>query len=175
MEKQRALISALQSQLSDEERALCDPVIAYLLELGYTPQTHKKNTFAVEFRKNGRIISKMEIGRDPNCLIFFLRFSASGEYSDIFQRAVARRPEAWIKRNQEYVNHKMEDCCRNCKGNPRFYHFYENDGAKIVRCGGYTLPIPDITHHHLPELLRLMKEQDDFFRDILSCTTVMSI
>ena len=92
---------------------------------------------------------------------------ANGRYSKLFQNAVAKRPEAWIKRNQEYVNHNLKDCCRNCKGKPRLYYFINDDGKEIVRCGGYTLPIPDVTHNDVSEILKLIKEQDNFFKDIL--------
>lgn len=165
--QQIMLVDTLISQLTNDEKKLCEPIINYLVELGYTPKKHKKSSFAIEFEKSGRIIAKMETGGNPKHLTFWLRFSACKDYSKIFEDAVARRPDAWIKRNQKHVNHNIENCCNNCKGNPRFYHFINSNGDKIERCGGFTLPISGVTYNELPELLKLIKEQDAYFTDIL--------
>lgn len=160
--KQTELIGSLLGQMSDDESSLCKPIIQWLLDLGYTPGKHKKSTFVVAFEKHGRIIAKMEVNHQKK-LVFWLRFSACSHYSQVFQDAVKRRPDAWIKRNQEWVNHDISRCCGLCKGNPRFYHHINDDGSRIDRCGGYTLIVPGISHAHLPEILQLIKEQDDYF------------
>ena len=165
--RQTELIDALLSQLHDEEKALCEPLIRYLLELGYTPKKHKKSTFAVEFEKNGRIIAKMETTGHGRLLVW-LRFSASDTYSKVFHDAVKRRPEAWIKRNQEWVEHDVKNCCGLCKGWPRLYHHINDDGSRINRCGGYTIMIQGLAFADVPEALRLIKEQDEYFTELLA-------
>jgi len=162
---QTELVHTLLAQMSGGESALCAPVIDGLLELGYVPKKHKKSAFAVEFEKHGRIIAKMEISPEKG-LIFWLRFSAGESYSQIFEDAVKRRPEAWVKRDQQWVSQDVSKCCGLCKGNPRFYHHINGEGVRIDRCGGYTLPVPGVTAADLPELLRLIGEQDDFFEKL---------
>ena len=160
--KQSGLIDELLTQLNDNEASFCKPIISNLLDLGYTPRKHKKSTFVIEFEKYGRIMTKMEVSREKG-LIFWLRFSAGAEYSQIFQDAVKRRPEAWVKRNQEWENHDVQKCCGLCKGNPRFYHHINDNGNIIKRCGGYTIAVPGVTSKDVPEILRLIKEQDEYF------------
>lgn len=160
--KQSELIDSLLSLMNDDDISLCKPVIDSLLNLGYVPKKHKKSTFVVEFEMYGRIIVKIEINHQ-GVLVFWLRFSASAEYSQIFQDAVKRRPEAWIKRNQDWENQDLQKCCGLCKGNPRFYHHINDNGNKIERCGGYTIAVPGVTVDDVPEILRLIKEQDDYF------------
>ena len=166
-EKQAELIKTLVSYTHDDDRMLCESISKRLIELGYTPKKHKKSTFVVSFEKNGRLIAKMEIGGDPKCLTLFLRFSACEGYSQIFEDAVARRPESWVKRNQEYVSFKIEECCGNCKGKPRFYYFINDDGIKIDRCGGYTLPIPGVKSDNIPEIIELIEKQDEYLTNVL--------
>jgi hypothetical protein len=50
----------------------------------------------------------MEIEKDKR-LRFWLRFSAADDYSEIFKAAVRKRPEAWIKRNQNWENHDTKN------------------------------------------------------------------
>lgn len=168
--KQTELINTLLSQISYDDKLLCEPVLNLLRELEYVPRKHKKSTFVVEFEKYNRIIAKMEVQKqkDTNTsFLLWLRFSASDKYSRIFMDAVQSRPEAWIKRNQYHVNHDIKNCCGFCKGKPRFYHFFDADGSKIVLCGGYTKPVPNVRIDTVPEILRLIKEQDEYFNNIL--------
>jgi hypothetical protein len=168
--KQNELIKILLSSINEEEKIFCEPIIEYLVELGYIPKKRKKSSFLLDFEKNGRIISKFELQKDKEnkiSLLFWLRFSANKNYSKIFLDAVAKRPESWIKRNQFHKNHKIENCCGWCKGKPVFYYFLNDDGIKIIRCGGYTLPIEGVTENDIPEIIILIKEQDKHFSDML--------
>ena len=91
--KQTELINELISKLNDDEKLLCEPVINYLLELGYKAKRRKKSTFIIEFEKYGRVIIKLEHGQTsvnefvPH-LMFWMRFSASDKYSQVFQEAL---------------------------------------------------------------------------------------
>ena len=166
--KQTDLINEFISMLNDDEKLLCEPVIKYLTELGYTVKRRKKCTFMIEFEKYGRVISKLEYGKynmaDPSPhLMFWLRFSASDKYSKVFQDAVNRRPEAWIKRGQQWP--QKFTCCKSCKNNPRFYHYTNEDGTQFDGCGGYTKWVPGLTSKDVPEILRMIEEQDIHFSE----------
>jgi hypothetical protein len=73
--KQTELIDAFKSQINDEERQFIEPIIGYLLDLGYIPRRHSKTTFAVEFVKYGRLISKYgnREGQTAEILVKILR------------------------------------------------------------------------------------------------------
>ena len=173
-EKQLALINELMHKLNEDERLLCEPVINYLLELGYNVKKRKKSTFTIEFENYGRVIVKLEYGKmwmnEPvPHLMFWMRFSASDNYSQIFQDAVNRRPEAWIKRNQHWQPINAEQCksC-HCHGKPRFYHYTAEDGTKFDGCGGYTKYVPGATSKDIPEILQMIKEQDEYFKVVFA-------
>ncbi len=163
--RQAELIGDLLARLDAGDTALCRPVIDRLLDLGYTPKKHKKNSFVVAFEKYGKIIAKMEVGSGKE-LLLWLRFSAAEDYSPVFQKAVKRRPEAWVKRGQDWVNHDATKCCGLCRGNPRFYHHINESGSVVQRCGGYTVPVPGLAAQDVPEILRLIREQDKYFAEL---------
>ena len=168
--KQNELIECLMEKLNDNEKLFCESVINNLLELEYLPRKHRKSNFVVEFEKNGRIIVKIEIKplKDSGTsLLFWLRFSGCKKYPKKFREAAERRPEAWIKRNQYYKNHNIEKCCGLCKGSPRFYYINNDDHTKTIRCGGYTIQIPGITSDDISDTLKLIKEQDIYFSNVL--------
>ncbi|MCL2774631.1 MAG: hypothetical protein FWD71_14990 [Oscillospiraceae bacterium] len=152
------------SKLNDDEKLVYTPVIAYLTELGYTPRTNKKRNFVVEYAKKGKAISKMEINNGR--LMFWLRFSGCKEYSRIFQDAVKRHKKSWAKGGQALGSLDISKCCGCCKSENRYYHFTDEKGEKINRCGVENLLIEGITSDDVPEILRLMKEQDEYFNNI---------
>ena len=171
--KQKELIGELISKLSADEKLLYEPVINYLLGLDYLVTKRKKTAFTIEFEKYGRVILKLEHGTqhktDPAPYLgFWLRFSASEKYSKVFQDAVNHRPKAWVERGREW---EPKDCsCGLCKGKPRFYHYIREDGTSFDDCGGYTKRIPGITSGDVPEILRMIKEQDEHFHEMSAAT-----
>ena len=170
--KQEGLVDEFMTKLNNNEMLLCKPIINYLLGLQYKVKKRKKSTFVIEFEKYGRIIVKLEHGKtnktDPApYLKFYLRFSASNKYTKLFQEAVNRRPEAWIKRNQ-YWQPKDHDCCGLCHGKPRFYHYISENGTRFDGCGGYTKWVPDVSLKNVPEILKMIREQDVHFQEIMN-------
>ena len=166
---QKELIDELFSKLNEDEKLLCEPVANYLFELGYKVKRRKKAAFTVEFEKYGRVIVKLEHGKQyitdvtPR-LSFWLRFSANDKYSKVFQDAVNHRSKAWIERGQEW---QPRDCyCGLCKGKPRFYHYTREDGTSFDDCGGYTKRVPGVTPGDVPEILRMIKKQDEHFKEM---------
>ena len=170
-EKQRELIDYLLSQINDNEKLFCEPIIYNLLALGYIPEKQiKTKLFVVKFTKNGRLIARFEIPKHKECIspfLFCLRFSACKNYSKIYQNAAGQRCSAWIKQNRQWENHKIENCCGNCRGEPRLYRFRDDNGNEIKRCGGQTTPVPGVTVDDVSETLRLIKEQDEYFNKFL--------
>lgn len=77
-----------------------------------------------------------------------------------------RRPEAWVKRDQ-YWRPMAGDCCGLCKGKPRFYHYIAEDGTQFDGCGGYTKQVAGVTSKDVPEILKMIKEQDAHFIEML--------
>lgn len=170
--KQMNLINELMWKIDEDEKLLCKPVIDYLLELGYSVKKRKKSTFTIEFEKYGRVIAKLEHGKvyktdSAPHLSFWLRFSASNQYTKVFQDAVNHRPEAWVKRGQ-YHQPKNFDCCGLCKGKPKFYHYISEDGTQFDGCGGYTKRIHDAASKDVPDILRMIKEQDEHFKEMFT-------
>ena len=169
--KQIELIDYLLSQVSKNDKLFCKPVIEHLLNLGYSPEKQiKTKFFVVKFAKNNRLIAKFEVPKEKDGitqLLFCLRFSACENYTKIFQDAAGNRCTAWIKRNEYWLDHNIENCCGNCKGEPRFYRFNDNAGNKIRRCGGQTTPVAGITSDDVPETIRLIDEQDLYFKNFL--------
>ena len=172
--KQAELIGTLLSQLSEGEKRLCEPVIEYLLALGYIPKKHKKSTFVVSFEKKGRIIVKLEYGKqyqaDPApFLSFWLRYSASDDYSSIFQKPIIDLMETHKKKHGARMGEfDIDRCCGLCKDNPRLYTHVWPDGTKDSWCGGFTMRFSDLTFEDVPEILRHIKNQDAFFEETLN-------
>ena len=98
--------------------------------------------------------------------MFWLRFSASEEYTQVFHDAVNRRSEAWVKRGQYWQ--PTTKCCAACRGIPRFYRHTADDGNSFDFCGGFTKYVPGVTSNDVPEILRMIKKQDEHFTDIFA-------
>lgn len=169
-----ALINELLSQLDEKEYGLCEPVIQYLLELGYAPKRHKKKTYAIAFEKLGRVIVKLEYGKpykaDPApFLTFWLRYSASRDFSPKFQEPIL----AMMKKHEQKNGARMGEfdtgrCCGICRGSPRLYSHTWEDGTTDSWCGGFTMRFTDLTAGDVPEIRRHIKNQDDFFVETFS-------
>ncbi|MCL1827364.1 MAG: hypothetical protein FWG20_04910, partial [Candidatus Cloacimonetes bacterium] len=161
--KQKEIFAEFVKLLSETEANLCVPVIDYLLELGYT--LHRTKEKKIEFRKFGYNILKIEqhsvlYGKATPKLVVSFRFSACESYSKVFQEAISRKTVAMLKSGGEYKS--LEKCCGFCKV-PRRYKYYDEHGNAIYRCGISVHDIRDLTIDDLPELLDLIKEQDEYF------------
>lgn len=162
--EQMQLIDELLAKLNEEDKLLCEPVINALLALDYEPKKHKKSTFVVKFEKYGRTIVKLEVGHD-GFLKFHMRYSACTSYPEIFVKAAMQRNAAWVKRGQYWEPHDLNQCCGLCKGNPRLYHVVQDNGTEVDTCGGFTKHIQGVTYHDVPDIIRMIKEQDQYFTE----------
>jgi len=162
--KQLNILDELLLQLRDDDKQFCEPLIHLLLEIGYKPKRHKKSTFLIDFVKYSRVIVKFEIGHDGQ-LKFWMRYSACKSYPDVFKEAVKIRNTAWVKRGQFFTNQNIKGCCGLCNETPSFYHIIQDNGTEVNACGGYTKYIPDVTINDVPDILRMIKEQDIYFNE----------
>ncbi|MCL1827540.1 MAG: hypothetical protein FWG20_05795 [Candidatus Cloacimonetes bacterium] len=162
-EKQKGTIAEFLKLLNEDDFDIYKPVLDYLLELGYLP--HKTKEKKLEFRKFGytilKIVCESCVKRKTGTEVMIsFRFSACKEYSQVFQEAISKRTVAMIKRDEYYKS--LEKCCGFCKM-PRLYKYLDEKGNTIYRCGLTTKDIWNITALHIPELLNLIKEQDEYF------------
>jgi hypothetical protein len=162
-EKQKGTIAEFLKLLNEDDFDIYKPVLDYLLELGYSP--HKTKEKKLEFRKFGytilKIVCESGVKRKTGTEVMIsLRFSACKDYSKIFQDAISKRTVAMVKKDEHYKS--LEKCCGFCKM-PRLYKFTDEKGNTIYRCGLTTQDIRNITDLHIQELLRLIKEQDEYF------------
>jgi len=170
--KQTELISELLMKLKKEDKALCEPVINHLLTLGYVPKKHKKSTFVVAFEKKGHKIVKLEYGKwyksDPTpFLTFWLRYSASDDFSLKFQEPIIKLMKDHEEKNGKRMGEFDTDkCCGLCKGNPRLYTHTWPDESKDSWCGGFTMRFKDLTKEDVPEIVRHINNQDIFFENV---------
>lgn len=162
--KQTGLIAEMSAKFGDKWDTF-KPITERLIEMGYKPARRKKSTYMVEFEKYGKIISKMELSNEFGPLFWF-RFSGCKSYPPLFHQALRRRPVAWVKRGQDWQNHDKSKCCGLCRSEPRFYRHMNNSGEEIERCSGYTVAVPGVTVEDVPDILRMIDEQDEYFKAV---------
>ena len=159
-ERQRALIEEFLSKLPPELSEVYRELILHLSKLGYDP---KKQRAAIVFncaRHNKQLV---KTGFDRRGEPFFaLRFSAckgySQRFSDIVRDAVCGE------------NYKEPNCVSKgedfCKGpiDQRLYTYELPTGEKRRHCGAKALAIPGLSKEDIPEIERLMEEEDRFLQ-----------
>ncbi|MCL2497538.1 MAG: hypothetical protein FWF06_02870 [Symbiobacteriaceae bacterium] len=160
--RQKELLVELEGYMNDREEALFLPLISHLLSLGYSSRRHKKSNFVVEFVQYGRIIAKMEL-KPRQGLVLYLRYADSSTVPEVFRKALATRPAAWVKRGQEWKSPEEWQCCGYCKDNISLYRFTGDDGKARVRCGLAAVAIPGLTPADLPATLLLIDDQHKFY------------
>ncbi len=160
-ERQRALIEEYLGKLPPELSRVYRELIRRLSELGYFP---KKQRAAIVFncaRHNKQLV---KIGFDRKGEPFFaLRFSACKGYSERFSNIVR---EAVCGTNYKEPNcmAKGEDFCKG-PIEQRLYACELPGGEKRYHCGAKALPIPGLCEEDIPEIERLMEEEDRFLME----------
>jgi hypothetical protein len=162
VKKARAvLIAELDSELSDDERPICQNIIGCLTELGYTPYKENVKDFVLSF-KNSEVrqtIAKIGIrsGRRKGAF-FSIKFYACISPPKKFLNAVAA---AMLKANGRYA------CCDcgvcGAGAGERGYHCAYPDGSEFIRCGAYTVEIPGLTLEDAEDFNKLLIEQHAYF------------
>jgi hypothetical protein len=140
----------------------------YAISLGYTPKKTTSKDFVLDFSKSKvkRTIMKLEIhdnAKKENPPGLRLKFFANKEYSDIFQRGIQRVIEEYDGRYTGCYG------CGKCKGHLDGYTYIYPDGKRVFRCGGELIAIHGFGLHNVSEIKNLIKVQDEFFMEKLTC------
>ena len=158
------------SQIPAEYTGLFRALADHAVSLGYRPVRCKTAALNIDFRssKARRTIMKFTMEEEKhdgfgygerNLPGLRMRFFASGEYSEIFRKAVQYVIERF--------DGKYTGCygCGRCQGDPQGYHYTFPDGRKVFRCGGELLSIFDFTDADLPEMRNLLDTQAAYDRE----------
>ena len=161
-EKALQLLEDFLNELPESHREMFGEIARCAIALGYAPKKTKSKDFVLDFTKNRvkRTILKMEVhdnAKPANPPGLRLKFFASSEYSDPFQRG--------IQRVIEEFGGKYTGCygCGRCKGASEGYTFTYPDGRKVFRCGHELIAVHGLGGEHVPEIVELLKKQDAFF------------
>ena len=174
-DKQAKLIEEYIALIPKHYKKLFNELADYAVLLGYNPIRNKTQDLSIDFKKNRYKATIMKFGlkearhdgfgygeRDNPDLR--LRFFASKNYLEIFRNG--------IKHVIEEFDGKYTGCygCGRCKGELEGYTYIYPDGRKVFRCGRELIAIVDYDETIIEEIKKLMKEQDDFYREKYSKT-----
>ena len=167
--KQSELISRLLAALPEERMYLFGELTGYLTELGYAPQKQAVKTLTLSFKRGRHVIAKI---RECNGGEFRVKFFAcenpSAKYRDALRRDIeAQNEQFWGMMNPErpaHLKNRCDGCGAACTGGNMGYYWKFEDGREIFRCGAYPILISDICTDDLPEMKRLLSEQDRYFK-----------
>ena len=160
-------IQEFLSQIPAEYTNLFRTLAEHAVSLGYRPVRCRTSGLNIDFRssKAGRTIMKFTLEEEKHDGFAYgernipglrMRFFASGEYSEIFHKAVQYVIERF--------DGKYTGCygCGRCQGEPQGYHYTYPDGRKVFRCGGELLSVFDFTEENLEEMKELLSRQAEY-------------
>ena len=158
MRKWEIFINEFYEMISKEERAVFQPIIETLVELGYTPMKKRTKGFILSFSNltHNRVLARFGVRENEEKAFFGLRFSSCTSYSDKFANVIRDRILS--------KNNRLAKCekCRYCKGD-KFVYTYVFDGECKAACGAFVLEVPNVTLSDVDEIKQLIKEQHDYF------------
>ena len=158
MKKWETFINEFYEMISSEDKAVFQPIIEILLELGYTPLKKRTKGFILSFSNlaHNRVLARFGIRDDAERAFFGLRFSSCINYSDKFANVIRDRILS--------SNNRLAKCekCRYCKGD-KFVYTYVFDGKSKAACGAFVLEIPNVTLSDVDEIKRVINEQHEYF------------
>ena len=161
-EKEEELLNQLLSNVQKDYIDVCRELIEYAVSLGYYPYKTQASGFAVSFtgKKTNRTVIKLSPRTGLNHKKFIpelrLKFSATKQYSDIFNEAVKNEIEA----NSGIYNGCFG--CGRCAGLEECYKYTYSDGRTLYKCSDVMIA-PDWRKENVPEIKVMMKTQDDFW------------
>ncbi|MCL2064152.1 MAG: hypothetical protein FWG98_07250 [Candidatus Cloacimonetes bacterium] len=160
--KQKELINTFISQLSNDAKQIYEPVVEHLLKLGYVPKKVREN-IAFTHPVLNKYMVKMGIKKGKHPVPFLaLRFSACRDYSQRFADIV----KSPISKYPHKIPGCLENKCSWCLGEPEshIYSYTFPDSETKYHCGAYVPEIPNISLDDVPEILKLITEQDKYFQ-----------
>ena len=153
--KMEEFINGIIEELPKEEQEVYKELTAFCLSLGLNPKkVNKKDTTAIDFMNTKKNYSILRFGLDSQGTIFGLRYYASEQYAEKFHQAIREIIDSY---KGEYVG-----CynCGNCQGH---YIYHHPDGKEYVRCGFAMVPVQGITMEDVPEVKRLIENQNELY------------
>jgi ferredoxin-like protein FixX len=145
------------NSLNDEDRKMYSKIANFAYELGYKAKRAKTKDINYVFTsskiKKHLLKFSFKDGK-PNLKI---KFYASKNYSNIFNDSVREVIEEF--------NFKYTGCykCGKCKVTPTGYIYEYPDGKRYFRCGSELIELPSIDESIVPEILRLLKTQHEYY------------
>ncbi|MCL2547488.1 MAG: hypothetical protein FWE06_09975 [Oscillospiraceae bacterium] len=169
--KQKELAEILYSHINEEQKTLCEPVIDYLLELGYSMKKYKNSQtpFALQFEKSGNVMTRIGCSKQSQSgFVFLLKYNASNEYSDKFQKPLRNIVQSYQDKTSDtkrthFPVSPVCGACTVCNGKPRYYNFTNIDGQALTHCAGFMMSMADLTVDDVPEIKRHIENQDKYF------------
>ncbi|MGZ9584008.1 hypothetical protein [Paenibacillus marinisediminis] len=143
--------------LSDEEKMLYSEIANQAEKLGYKPKKAKTQALNFVFNSNKTKKHIMKFSIEKGTPVLKMKFYASTNSSYIFQESVRTTIE-------EY-NYKYTGCynCGKCTDKLEGYEYKYADGRKYFRCGSELISLPPVTHNELPEILKLLHTQHQYY------------
>lgn len=152
-------VNTFYSKISDEDKAVMQPIIGMLIELGYTPMRKQTKGYILSFSNlcHNRVLARFGIREGSENAFFGLRFSSCSTYSDKFAEVVRNRILS--------KNSRLAKCgeCGFCKGDKFVYTYGFPNGETIAACGAFVLEVPNISADDLEEIKSLISEQHSYF------------
>lgn len=145
------------NSLNDKDRKIYSEIANFVYELGYKAKRAKTKDINYVFTnskiKKHLLKFSFKDGK-PNLKI---KFYASKNYSNFFRDSVRKVIEEF--------NFKYTGCykCGKCKETPSGYIYEYPDGKRYFRCGSELIELPSIEASIVPEILRLLKTQHEYY------------
>ncbi|MDT3429152.1 translation initiation factor 2 beta subunit (eIF-2beta)/eIF-5 [Paenibacillus forsythiae] len=143
--------------LSDEEKNIFSEIAGYAIKLGYKPKKAKTQAINYVFNSNKTKKHIMKFSIEQGRPILKMKFYASTDYSHIFHESV--------RAVMEEYNYKYTGCynCGKCKDQLEGYEYKYSDGREYFRCGGELISIQPITNKEIPEIMKLLHTQHQYY------------
>lgn len=145
------------NSLNEEDKKIYSEIANFANELGYKVKRAKTKDINYVFtssKTKKHLLKFSYIDSKPQLK---MKFYASKDYSNIFHDS--------IRETIEEFNFKYTGCykCGRCKRTPEGYTYEYADGRKYFRCGSELIALPSITVDDVPEVLRLLKIQHEYY------------
>ncbi|MFC3746029.1 hypothetical protein [Paenibacillus sp. GCM10012306] len=153
----KIILDEFFQHLSDEDKLLYSKIADQAEKLGYKPRKAKTQALNFVFKNNKTKKHIMKFSIEKEIPVLKMKFYASLEYSYIFHDSVRFAIE-------EY-NYKYTGCYNGgkCLDELEGYQYKYDDGRTYFRCGSELISLPPVTHHELPEILKLLNTQHQYY------------
>ncbi|MEG0775347.1 hypothetical protein [Clostridium sp.] len=145
------------NSLNDVDKKIYSEIAIFTYELGYKAKRAKTKDINYVFTSSKTKKHLLKFSYKDNKPQLKMKFYASQDYSRIFHDSV--------KNVIEEYDFKYTGCynCGKCNESPIGYIHEYPDGKRYFRCGNELIDILAITKEHVPEILRLIKTQHEYY------------